>query len=177
MKNRHAFVLFELVIVLLIMGIIYALATAQFQNPLLLKKDDIFNLKERLALFKNKPYDHIRLICFKDKETSCLIEKNGELIIDKYSIPENIQFYRFDQENRQTENLFEKKRIGKIYQKEVKFIFSLFPNGSNTSGIFEVENKYYTYPAFFGEVEVYLTMEEAINQLLYPALKSSFLVQ
>lgn len=176
-KTKSSFVLFELVIVLLLVGIIYALATVQLKNPLAVEDEDMFNLKNKLNVFKEQPYDHIRLICFDDIEESCLIEKNEKLLIKNYTIPEGMEFYRFDQNNHQTDNQFEKKRLGKIYQKEVKFIFSLFPNGSNTTCIVELDDKYYTYGAYLDTVEAFNTLDDAMEQLLHTSLKSTFLVQ
>lgn len=172
-----AFVLFELLIVLLIVGVVYSLSMTQFPDPSSLTEESVYRLKKELKKYQGDRESTVALACFDEETVNCIIEVDGELVTQTFEVPDDFKMYTFDRFGFERE-LFERHDyFERKYQLPLLFSFFLYPNGSSTESVVELNDRYYTYHAFLGEVRIFEEYSDAKTALLSEDLKSSFLVQ
>jgi prepilin-type N-terminal cleavage/methylation domain-containing protein len=148
------FSLIELIIVILIASLFAALI---FDNVTFATKKKqkvgIQHLKEAAA---KHPGD-AELVCI-DKCRHCtLIIGNKEDKIESRLKPLNA--YILDDSNNP-----QKINFGRIKDKKVCLRFHYYANGSTSQMILESEEKFYFLPSYFGEVEVFGGIDEAVER-------------
>jgi prepilin-type N-terminal cleavage/methylation domain-containing protein len=144
--NKKAFTLIELVVVLIIIGLVYALYSPNFHSKKKITKFE--NLKEFLLSNYDLP---IKLECFGDKCEQCFVN-NKELkqyqIFTKKPKVYTLDMFGYLQE--------------KSFQDDKKcFEFQIFSNKSSSNMLVEKNLKFYLFYAFYQKSKVFSDFEKA----------------
>ena len=155
-KERNSFTLFELILVIVIIGIVYVLF---IQNIDKLQRTDsvgIEQLSEHLKKFQDK--NEVSLICIDEcKKCEVYVDENAT---KKYLelFKEEVISYEVDKDGQ-----LEKIKYLPIYDErdeiEVCFKFTLFKNGSVSETILEYNEDIYYFPTYFGKMQKFETMD------------------
>lgn len=176
-KGLHAFVLLELVIVLVIVGLVYTLMIANFSTDRYVSDQGHFSLREWLKEYKSSLESTVTLVCL-ERTKRCFIEEDRQVIAEDVDLPEEItDLYYFDAQGAEYDYPeFYGIRYEKLYQDDVKFIFSYRPNHSSTACIAEINKKYYTYFAYFQDVREFDDFEDARRYLTHEDIKQNLVL-
>ncbi len=149
--NKKAFTLFELMVVVMIIGIVYSLVLGNFNTKNRVSISSIENIKKALMPHWKKGHK-VDLIVY-DKCSKSILAINNEPMEDlelnlNNKIFKNIKVYKNDLYNDKRSIAFPSIKIeNKIYKS--CFRFSIFPNGSSSSYIVKSENKFYLFFPIF----------------------------
>ncbi len=158
---KKAFTLFELLIVILIIGLVYALMIQNFSFSSKSKDGlSLANLPEKMKKDFAKTSQKVTLRCFdecskckfylgkKTKETKALFEKHSSL--DLYTL---------------VDESLKRLELGEFYEneqfKELCFEYSLYPNKSSDKLVLEYKDKFYLYDNLFEKTMVFSSLSEA----------------
>ncbi len=157
-RNRKAFSLIELLIVILIISLVYFLGFSNIEKssnkpkaltPLNLKstivKSDIFQGEGSL-------------VCI-DKCRSCYIRKDINSPFEAYENGidlKNIEAYTLD-----ARDSLQKIEYGRYQDEKICLVLQFYRNGSSTQIILKQDDNVYFLPAFFGETQKVGSIEEA----------------
>ena len=166
-KNSDSFSLFELIIVIFIIGIVYSLVTINFPITEIKHKITLQNLKSYLISIK-KDNIPLKLLCY-DECQKCLIYDDNNI---NKSINLNL---RLDEDLRVLRrDIFGEIRdieFGKIdidnREENICLEFNIFNNLSSSHLIIVDNDKYFAYPAYFRDVKSFKIESEAINYLYF----------
>jgi len=153
--NKKAFSLFELILVVILIGLVYSLVLGKINNKNNLKVHKLKNLKSILLSY---PQKKIELIVYdKCKRVSINgIEKDFDTNIFK-----DIEVYDVEDERLIQINFDPYIQKEKVY--DVCLRFNIYKNKSSSSYIIKKNNKYILFYPYFKNSEVYLTEDEAIE--------------
>jgi len=155
--NKKAFSLFELILVIILIGLIYSIVLDKISNKNSLHINKIENIK---GILKAKTTEKISLIVF-DKCKRVLI--NGKEKEFDSKIFQNIEVYRIKNET------LEKVEFDPIFIKDkiydVCFKFNIYKNGSSSSYIIKKENKFIILYPYFRDSKVVSDEDEAVKEL------------
>ncbi len=169
--NKSSFTLLEIVVVLFIMGLIYAVGVATFSKNML-EKEAYYDLKKVLLNKINTPNTLIELYILSD--FSAILTKNGTIVDDNFELPQDIEFFTFLQDDTL------KDKFGYFlyddYLHEVVFKYTIYPNGSSTKAIIRINDWYYTYFSYFEDLQKFEYLYEAQEYLLQNGIKNSMVV-
>lgn len=165
-KMRKGFTFFELMLVIVIIGIVYALLIQNFafgkiENETL----ELSNIPSYLRKHFVKEKDLVTLKCM-DNCSTCKVFINGE-------------------ENNETKNLFEKYTSPKAYVfqngyfEDVEFLdvfdeyksisvcfeYNIYPNGSSDKLVLEYKDKVYMYDNFLEKTKLFSSIDDAQEYL------------
>jgi len=172
LSNKKGVVLLELVVVIVIVAILYTLSIAIFPNKVDYSDEKNFNLKKILLQLTDNQYRDMRLICFKDKdEDSCIVELEGREMAKELKLPYKAKFHRYWQDGSEREDEFEDLEV--LYEREVKFVYQIFSNGSSSAGVLEAEDRFITYFSFFDDFSVFEDEDDAKEHLIKEDLKKA----
>lgn len=169
--KKRAFTLFELILVIFIIGLIYSLIGISFDR--FHSKDDNFkfeNLKELLK--NNQSNDTVKLVCY-DLCQKCVIFKESKIIKDKIELKldENLEVFKLDEFGDFREIEFNARFIGE-HLENICFEFKLYPNGSSSEYIVHNFGKYYIFDSYFKDVNVTddlsFAKEALFDEKIYP---------
>ena len=165
--KRKAFTLFELMIVVVIIGVVYALVLSNFNTKKKVRIYKIKNIKEALMPYweKGKQLDFV--LYDKCQKSALFIndiqaEKFEPLI--KASEFDKIEVYKPDYRGEGQKQEFIPRLIDNTLH-DICFQYTLFPNGSNSSYIVKKKNIYYIFYPYFQDVNVSENLENAIEIL------------
>lgn len=157
-KVHKGFTLIELLIVILIVGIVYALGFSGVEiNKTQPKALTPINIKE--TIMKSEWFDgHATLLCI-DKCKKCYLRKNIGAPFQSYSNAinlTNIKVYTIDSRNNLVEIEYERYDDNKICLK-----MDFYDNGSSTQIILQNDQKSYFLPAYFSKPKAFDSPEDA----------------
>ncbi len=165
--KKKAFTLFELMIVIVIIGAIYALVLSNFNTKKKVRIFKITNIKEALLPHwsKGKRLDFFLY----DKCQKSAIFINGvyhdELEVDiDNALFDKVKIYKPDNRGEGQEEEFTPIMIDKKLQK-VCFRYTLFPNGANSSFILKKDKLYMVFYPYFQETNSSEDLGDAIDML------------
>lgn len=164
MRLRSAFSLLELMIVVVIIGIVYAMALSSFKPPEK-KEMDAFSLTTLPQyLRQNYPLVDARLVCFKPCG-KCKIMVDGEWKEDEVDLfPKGgVKSYTLDIEGFATEKEFFPHDMNDAYR-QACFILHKNSNDSLSPIVLESKGEYIYYKAGYEEVEKYESLAQIQNQ-------------
>ncbi len=159
--NSKAFTLFELLIVIILIGLIYGLFVSSLHNKEV-QSDAITLLSMKKTLLKQSYEKKSEIVCLEPCQ-ECFIYNDGEKSEAKafslFKTPPKV--YKKDYygrlEKQQFLPLFNKENV----QQDVCFRFSVFNNKSSSNYILEADEKFYVFPAYMRDVNMTKTLEEA----------------
>lgn len=164
-QNKKAFTLFELMIVVMIIGIVYALVLGRMDPKQHMKILKLDSLRETLTQ-KHKEGQKFELVLYDNCKKSALFineELQEELKIEiKPEMFENLTVYKSDPFGHERKIDFQPVIIEEKLH-PVCFRYTVFPNGSSSNYIVMQKNKYYIFPPYFEDINVTETLEEALT--------------
>lgn len=169
-KIKKGFTLFELLIVIFIISIVYALFIQNINHREKKESLSLERLKEFLMMNyydKNK----VSILCFDDCK-KCKIFINDKDTKDELVLfSEEVNVYELNR------NILEKKRffdyhITNYDKEQVCFRFDLFPNRSSSEFILEYKDKYYLYNSYMHQTKVFDFLDDARDYWLNERAKA-----
>jgi prepilin-type N-terminal cleavage/methylation domain-containing protein len=167
--KKPAFTLFELIIVVVLIGIIYAIVLSNFHTKKEFKILKLENLKESLLPLWKKG-NRVDLILYDEYKKAALVT-NGE-INSSYKPQISLSFFK-DIESFTIDRFGALKKIEfapllvNSEIKKVDFRFTLFQNGSSSSYIIKKDENYYLFFPYFEDVNITQDSEEAIERFTH----------
>lgn len=163
-QEKKAFTLFELMVVVMIIGIVYALVLGRFNPKQHLKIVQLDSLRDILTQ-KHKDGQRLDLVLYDKCHKSALFINNEyqeKMDINlKPRLFEGIKTYKSDPFGHEREITFTPVIIeDKLVP--VCFHYTIYPNGSASNYIVEQKGKYYVFPPYFEDINVTDSMEEAL---------------
>ena len=163
--NRKAFTLFELMVVVMIIGVVYSLVLGSFDPKKSIKLPSLQYIKDSLLPYWIKGTKVELVIYDRCHEATLLIndEVQDEIETDiNADIFKDIKVYKNDIHNGVRDILFAPVLIENRLHK-VCFRFTLFPNGSSSSYVVKSGKKYYAYFPYFEETYTTTTLDDAFD--------------
>lgn len=159
--KRGSFTLFELMIVVLIMVIIYSMVLFHFKKSSKKESFSLYNLKTTLLKYFNN--DHLTLVCENECQ-KCLLYKESKLINEDFPSPfKNLSklpaFYRVDLESNIQRADFlhiDPKRA----DNRVCFRYDIYPNSSSSEIVVENEKGVLYIPPYFEKVKKFDDLQD-----------------
>lgn len=157
-KKQEAFTLFELLLVVFLVGIFYAVSINTLENKQR-EKVKTTNLKEFLSLYK--PQKITSLVCFDDCK-QCVVFKDKEEVYNEKNTftSEDVEVYHFDGELKKIE-------FSKLYYdgkfKDVCLRFDLFGNGGNSSFIVKDNEIFTFYETYFNNTKIFDSEDDVVD--------------
>ena len=166
--KRGGFTFFELLIVIFLIGTIYAIVLVNFNLSNNVKITKFENLKYNLQKIK-KPNTLLEYYIYDDCSKFAIFidgEIDKKLTID-FDIKgfENIKVYKNDRDAREKKIEFAPILIDNKLR-DVCFKYSIFPNDSSSSFIVELNEVYYVFFPYFQETNVTTKLDQALNVYL-----------
>jgi prepilin-type N-terminal cleavage/methylation domain-containing protein len=165
--KRKAFTLFELMIVVVIIGVIYALVLSNFNTKKSVHILKISDIKEGLLPFWTKG-KQIDFYLYDQCQKSAIFindtyqeELEPDIKLSEFS---NIEVFKPDYRGESQKVEFTPIMIDKKLQK-VCFHYTLYPNGSNSSFILKKQKLYYIFYPYFQDVNKTQDLSEAMDLL------------
>ena len=163
-QPKRAFTLFELMIVVMIIGIVYALVLWRFNPKQHLEVVKLDSLRDTMSQ-RHKEGERLDLVLY-DRCKKALLLINGEpqekmKINLKPALFSDITVYKSDPFGHERKIEFSPLIIDDKLQ-PVCFRYTLYPNGSASNYIIEQKGKFYVFPPYFEDVNVTDSIEEAL---------------
>ena len=170
MLKRTAFTLFELIIVVALIGIIYALVLSNFHTKKDIKVKRLQDLKESLMPLwrEGKRVEFIIYNNYKDTAllTNSDINKSykPDISIKEFN---SIESYRVDRYGELKKIEFA-PIVGEDNEiKKVDFRFVIYPNGSSSSYIVQRDDEYFVFYPYFEDLNITYDSESAKEALTH----------
>jgi len=164
--NKKGFSLFELILVIILIGLVYSLVLGKLDNKKNLKIKKLENLK---AILAKKSTGKIDLIVYDGCKRVMI--NNKEIEFDS-NLFKDIEVYSI------VEARLEKIEFTPLYLKEkfydVCLRYSIYENKSSSSYIIKKDKKYIVFYPYFKDSEVYLNESDAIEALSNQKLLDMF---
>ncbi|MDR0747485.1 MAG: type II secretion system GspH family protein [Helicobacteraceae bacterium] len=152
MRN-DAFTLIELLIVLTIVGIIYATATAAIKGKEGVAGDGEWRLDTLTEALRAKE-GYLKLVCGGDRCERCaLMDIDGNTVEDRLALFEEIPIVHYYDRGGYLDRF--------SFKEGVCFEMERFENGSVTDMLVEHRSKFYRYYALLTQTAVYASFDEA----------------
>jgi prepilin-type N-terminal cleavage/methylation domain-containing protein len=172
-KLRSAFTLFELMIVVVIIGVIYSLILSNFHTKKQVKILKIEDIKEALLPLWSKG-KRIDFYLYDSCQKSAIFLNEVYQETKEIEIPlkrfQSIELYKPDMRGEAQKVTFTPIMIDNKLHK-VCFKYSIFPNGSNSSYLLKKDNKFYIFYPYFQDVNTTDELSEAIDLLQHKAYR------
>jgi len=155
-KERNSFTLFELILVIVIIGVVYTLFIQNIDKLQRTQSIGIEQLSEHLKTFQDK--NEVSLICIDEcKKCEIYVDKNAtKQYLELFK--EEVISYEVDKDGQ-----LEKRKYLPIYDEreeiEVCLKFTLFKNGSVSETILEYNEDIYYFPTYFGKMQKFETLD------------------
>ena len=157
--SKKAFTLFELILVVVIIGLVYSLILGKINNKKKINITHIENLKS-LLIQKNQN----SLIIYNKCSYS-----NLDIDINLFK---NIEVYTVKNESLEKLSFPPVKIKDEIY--DVCLNYKIYPNKSSSSYIIKKENKYIVFHPYFQNTSVFNNEDEAINNFINKKEKDEY---
>ncbi len=175
--KKRGFTLFELILVIFIIGILYTLVGISFDRFFSKDKEFKFeNLKEFMKEFQ-KNDKLIKLVCYQNCQ-KCVVYEDEKIINDdlKLKLDDKLKIYVIDEYGELVKVEFKERFIDQSVEfpelEKVCFEYKIYPNGSNSSFVVYNFAKYYIFNSYFSDVNVtsdeQLAKEQFLNRNYYP---------
>ena len=157
--SKSSFTLFELLIVILIISILYGIFIQKISSKEhIAKKDALLHLNDILQDYDFN--ESAKIVCI-SKCKDCYIQVDGKRKRDIDLFDKEVKVYDFD-----IHGLLSQIKFVPVFDKEgnpldVCFSYTLYPNGSNSSYIVEYKDRFYVYYAYMRPVKVVNTISDA----------------
>lgn len=163
--SKKAFTLFELIIVVIIIGVVYALVLGNFNPKNSVKIPTLHTIKESLLPYWQKG-SLVELIVYDNCNESAVFvnsyydePKETDLNLAMFK---DIEVFRIDQYDNAQKINFAPAIIDEKIQNSC-FRFTLFPNGSSSSYIVKSGKEYIVFFPFFESPEIYTDLGDALE--------------
>ncbi len=159
---KKGFTLFELILVVVLIGIIYGSVINVFENYKEKSIDvTLMSLEKYMQEFAYN--SHVSLVCIKHC-SECLLSVNGEFKQNVTPFLErDVTLYRYDKDLGVTRlDLLPFFQSGG-QEEEACFRYEVHPDGSRTEMIVTNDKEVYSFPSYFGSVKRYDSITEAIE--------------
>jgi len=156
-KERKAFTLFELILVVVIIGIVYTLFIQNIDKLQRTQKLGLSELVKHMKTFQDK--NEIHLVCTEEcAKCEIYIDNNAtEKYLELFK-SEVISYYI------NKDGQLEEKKYASMYDErgeeiEVCLRLTLFKNGSFSESILKQNEKVYYFPSYFGKMQEFDSMD------------------
>ena len=163
-KQRHAFTLFELMIVVVIIGVVYSLVLGRMNPKQHMKIVKLESLRDTLTQY-HKEGERLELVLY-DKCKKIALFINNELQEEmKVNIAPtlftDVEVFKSDPFGHERKINFMPRVIDNRLE-PICFAYTIFPNGSGSNFIIKKQEQYYVFPPYFEDVNITDSMEEAL---------------
>ena len=170
-SKKRAFTLIELMIVIIIIGLVYAIALSNLKKSGTKEQINFEDLRSALSKYQ-KSHQYLKYTIYGDEcqNASLLIEgKQQSDIKILFKKDKNMEVLTNDRYGDIIKKEYEKKMMDKKEQR-VCLEYELYPNGSGSSYIVKYQEKYYVFHPFFEKTKIFDDQEEAVENLLHNKL-------
>ncbi len=161
---RRAFTLMELMIIIVIIGIVYAMALSSFKipDPKKLESFSMLDLPEYLR--KNYPLTDTKLVCF-EPCGSCKVLVDGEWMEDEIELfdSSDVRAYTLDVKGYASQKVFAPHDMNDAY-KEACFILHKRVNDAIEPIVLEANKQFIYYQAGYEKAKVYTSLSQIENE-------------
>jgi len=164
--SKSSFTLFELLIVILIISIIYGIFIEKISSKKAVHKRG--GLKDITQILRPLDFNQSASILCMDKCKNCFIEVDGEKREKIDLLDKEVKVYDFDINGILSPLKFTPAFDENGNPKDVCFRFDLYPNGSHSSYIAEYGKKFYIFYAYMRPPKVADTITKA-SELFDPS--------
>jgi prepilin-type N-terminal cleavage/methylation domain-containing protein len=176
--NSNGFSLFELIIVIFIIGLVYSLITITLPKQSVTKELNLLNLQKYLQNIK-KENSSLKLICVNSCSECYIIENdtiNRDITIE-LDLDKELEIFKRDVFDEIRSIEFNKVKIDNE-EMSVCMELEVYNNLSTSSFIIENYDSFYAIPSFFKESREFNTKDEAVDYLyskdLFPTGKDDY---
>ncbi len=171
-KMKKGFTLLELMLVVLLMGIVYGLVINVFDRYKEKAIDvTLMSFESYMQSFYHN--NHVSLICIKQcSECLLFIDEKFNQNITPF-VTKDTEIYRHDKDTGVRKLGFSPYFPSEGQEEEVCFKYDIHPDGSRTEMIVTEGKEVYDFPSYFGSVQKYASLNEAIEQRNEAARKVS----
>jgi len=171
--KREAFTLFELIIVVVIIGVVYSLVFSNFNTKKKVQIFKIANIKEALIPYWKRG-NQLDFYLYDGCQKSAIFindvyQEEIEANIENSEF-KKVEIYKADARGEEQKQEFSPIIIDNKLQK-VCFKYTLFPNGSNSSYIVKKEPLFYIFYPYFQDVNTTKDLQEAMEMLAHQEFK------
>lgn len=170
-RESRAFTLFELILVIFIIGVIYTIIGISFDRFVADDREYKFeNLKALLSEYQDR--DRVELLCYQRCQ-ECMILKDNRVIKEdvELNLDENLEVFVLDEYGDFRRVEFADRFIKGHFEK-ICLQFELFENMSQSEYIIYQNDRYYIFDSFFEDVNVTdnfsIAKEMLFNENIYP---------
>jgi prepilin-type N-terminal cleavage/methylation domain-containing protein len=165
-KKRTAFTLFELMVVVIIIGVIYALVLGNFNMKNRIAVPKVKDIKRSLSTHWKRG-SRIDFYIYDDCSKSTL-KINGEVKEDIESdidlkLFKNIEVYKTSKHGESEELEFPPLLLNNRLH-DVCFQYTIFPNGSSSSYMVKIDKTFYIFYPMFEDAMIIDSLSEAKEQ-------------
>lgn len=160
--QKKAFTLIELIIVVIIMGVVYKLAIANFNKvDKRSEKLTLLNLKEYLAKLPHE--ESSELVCLDDCSVcKVIVDRNVTKEIKDF-LDESVKIYRYDRAYGAVKKEMRTYFNGEDVEQNVCFDYKVFANGVGDQIFVEYKNRFYDFTNYFERPSVYDSIEALVD--------------
>jgi len=155
--KKKAFTLFELLLVVILIGLVYSLVLGKMNNKKNLNINKLENLKSILLKYNQSK---INLIVFDKCKRVLINHEEKDFDSDLFKDIEVFKVIDGTMQKISFDPLYIKD---KVY--EVCFRFDIYTNGSSSSYIIKKDDQYIVFYPYFKDYEIFKTQDEAIDAL------------
>lgn len=162
-KSKKAFTLFELILVMSIIGVMYAIL---IQNFTLNNETDEKITIETIPNFLRKNFgenkSHVKFRCLDECFTCKVFENEKETSVGVELFEKRADLAAYTLRGDELEKIeFGEYFIDEYESEEICFEYSLYPNGSTDKMVLEYKDKFYLFDNFKEKTKVFERLDEA----------------
>jgi prepilin-type N-terminal cleavage/methylation domain-containing protein len=161
---KNAFTLFELMIVVMIIGIVYALVLGRMDPKQHLKIVKLDSLRDTM-LQHHKEGQKLDLVLYDNCKKSAFFLNNSyqeDIKINlKPELFQDLTVYKSDPFGHERKISFSPVII-EDHIEPVCFQYTIYPNGSGSHYIIKQQNLYYVFPPYFEDINITESLDEAL---------------
>lgn len=172
-NHKKGFTLFELMIVMLIIALVYAMFVQNFSTKQIEQKPKIENLREFLLNLQADSKSKITIICT-DSCKICKLYINDKVKNENFDLfADEARVFAYGLEGSTLEKIeFDDFYTSKYDSEEVCFRYNLYPNSSSDKMILEYNDRFFLYDNYFYETKEFSSLEEAKESWYNTKLKA-----
>lgn len=173
---KPSFTLFEIVVVVMIVALVYYLSFAFFNKQSFLGRDKNEDFRERMIKEKSSKESILTLVCFKKE---CILEESGRSL-GSFDFNPKVKMLFFTLGR---DGLLESNKNNSYYafkySQEVNFVYSLYPNNIFDSAIMvnEDESSYTVLGPLIWMKESFDKLDEAKDAMYQRGLRKARLAE
>jgi prepilin-type N-terminal cleavage/methylation domain-containing protein len=177
--KKSGFTLLELLIVVILMGVVYALVLYPLTHSKTVEKIEMSDFRSLLKPYASK--SPAELICYDDCRHCAIFSNRVRTAeLSDLHLSSELKTYRYDLMGDFKPIHYPDRLIDDKFQ-NVCLSFTLYPNGSSTQLFLEEDKDVTFYPTYFGAKREFSTIEEAKGSVyalpIYPTSVDSYYYQ